>query len=535
KEQLVLWMAHAWIWLRDNLPGIAAGVFNWFRDLPGKIVETIGNVGTFLFNKGKDLIGGLLNGIGSAFTGLKDLAGGAFNWIAKIWNNTVGKLSFTVPDIIGVPGRGQTYSMPKLPTYSSFHTGGVVPGRATDESTAVLLGQETVFTRDQTRALGLALRTGSTATTGTAGGAGGNGMMAPVVEAAEKGGVDASRALSTGLANFAPTTKMAAVTAAADLAVGLAPMAPTAAVAADEVSLAFAGSMESIRSTATDKSAEAAWLFAANMNLVRDRARDSSAEALFYFAANLNAMAEAAQQSTFSASPAVGSSPGSAASAATGATSQGSTTGSAAPSYFWRGYPFKLPTESEAAWSVRVPHQVRVGTLIRGTGPQRWMGNPHRNPGETEYAWTSRVPHDIRVALLSGWKYHTGDVIQGTGEKQVTVQGGEGVFTKRQMAALAPVEQRITRKQAPAITRGALEELRRIVNRASPEAPASRAQTGGEGDEMRTVKHIIELVVSGDKATLSKLDRRELMAMLREVFRTAEGRRVAAEAMANAG
>ncbi|MBK9296775.1 MAG: hypothetical protein IPN02_08015 [Candidatus Microthrix sp.] len=52
---------------------------------------------------------------------------------------------------------------------------------------------------------------------------------------------------------------------------------------------------------------------------------------------------------------------------------------------------------------------------------------------------------------------------------------------------------------------------------------------------MRTVKHIIELVVSGDKATLSKLDRRELMAMLREVFRTAEGRRVAAEAMANAG
>ncbi|MBK9296776.1 MAG: hypothetical protein IPN02_08020 [Candidatus Microthrix sp.] len=158
KEQLVLWMAHAWIWLRDNLPGIAAGVFNWFRDLPGKIVETIGNVGEFLFNKGKDLMGGLLRGIGSAFTGLKDLAGGAFNWIAKIWNNTVGELSFTVPDIIGVPGRGETYSMPKLPTYESFHTGGVVPGRRDQERTVTVLGQETVFTRDQTRALGIAVR-----------------------------------------------------------------------------------------------------------------------------------------------------------------------------------------------------------------------------------------------------------------------------------------------------------------------------------------------------------------------------------------
>ena len=133
-------------------------VLNWFRDLPGKIVETIGNVGTFLFNKGKDLIGGLLDGIGAAFTGLKDLAGGAFNWIAKIWNNTVGELSFTVPDIIGVPGRGETYSMPKLPTYESFHTGGVVPGRRDQERTVTVLGQETVFTRDQTRALGIAVR-----------------------------------------------------------------------------------------------------------------------------------------------------------------------------------------------------------------------------------------------------------------------------------------------------------------------------------------------------------------------------------------
>lgn len=152
------WAKAGFNWLKENLPNAAMAVLNWFRDLPGKIVETIGNVGTYLFNKGKDLIGGLLDGIGAAFTGLKDLAGGAFNWIAKIWNNTVGELSFTVPDIIGVPGRGETYSMPKLPTYESFHTGGVVPGRRDQERTVTVLGQETVFTRDQTRALGIAVR-----------------------------------------------------------------------------------------------------------------------------------------------------------------------------------------------------------------------------------------------------------------------------------------------------------------------------------------------------------------------------------------
>lgn len=49
----------------------------------------------------------------------------AFNAIATIWNNTVGKLSFEVPSWVpgGLGGKG--FSMPHLPT---FYMGGVVPG-----------------------------------------------------------------------------------------------------------------------------------------------------------------------------------------------------------------------------------------------------------------------------------------------------------------------------------------------------------------------------------------------------------------------
>lgn len=48
----------------------------------------------------------------------------AFNTIAKLWNNTIGGLSFTIPGWVpGIGGKG--FTMPKIPT---FHSGGVVPG-----------------------------------------------------------------------------------------------------------------------------------------------------------------------------------------------------------------------------------------------------------------------------------------------------------------------------------------------------------------------------------------------------------------------
>ena len=48
----------------------------------------------------------------------------AFNMIAKLWNNTVGKLQFEIPSWVpGLGGKG--FKMPQLPT---FHAGGIVSG-----------------------------------------------------------------------------------------------------------------------------------------------------------------------------------------------------------------------------------------------------------------------------------------------------------------------------------------------------------------------------------------------------------------------
>ncbi|QGJ95815.1 tail length tape measure protein [Gordonia phage EMoore] len=58
-----------------------------------------------------------------------------FNTIANLWNNTVGRLSFTIPDIPGMPGRGQTISMPQIPTFAH---GGSVRGPGTGTSDSIL-------------------------------------------------------------------------------------------------------------------------------------------------------------------------------------------------------------------------------------------------------------------------------------------------------------------------------------------------------------------------------------------------------------
>lgn len=64
----------------------------------------------------------------------------AFNAIAKLWNSTIGSLSWSVPGWVPVIG-GNTISVPKLPT---FHQGGTVPGPPGQEVLAMLSGGETV-------------------------------------------------------------------------------------------------------------------------------------------------------------------------------------------------------------------------------------------------------------------------------------------------------------------------------------------------------------------------------------------------------
>ena len=80
------------------------------------------------------------SGLGSGFST-------AFGAIKNAWNSTLGGKSITMPDLPGLPGRGQTYRFPTL------HTGGIVPGPIGKEVMAKLQAGEAVLSIDQVRQL----------------------------------------------------------------------------------------------------------------------------------------------------------------------------------------------------------------------------------------------------------------------------------------------------------------------------------------------------------------------------------------------
>lgn len=106
------WKA-SWGWIKDA----AENTWNWLKKAGawiGKLFDDIGNAITAPFRK-------------------------AFNGIADIWNNTIGKLSWTAPGWIPVIG-GNTISVPHIP---KFHTGGTVPGApGTDQMIMAQAGEE---------------------------------------------------------------------------------------------------------------------------------------------------------------------------------------------------------------------------------------------------------------------------------------------------------------------------------------------------------------------------------------------------------
>jgi len=111
-----------WTWLSGTLwPGIV-GVFD-------RVVATFKAIPT---------------AIKIAFSNLVDIIlrpfRFAFNLVADAWNNTIGRLSWTVPSWVPFVG-GKTISAPKLP---HFHTGGVVSGAFGREVVAVLQAGERV-------------------------------------------------------------------------------------------------------------------------------------------------------------------------------------------------------------------------------------------------------------------------------------------------------------------------------------------------------------------------------------------------------
>lgn len=126
-------------WVRDRVVAsfkawvaIITMVIDWFKRLGARILSDVGKVVAFIL--------GLPGRIKSAFSSLAEIIASpfkaAFNRIARLWNGSVGKLSFNVPGWVpGIGGKG--FSLPKLP---ELDTGGFV--RAS--GTAIIHKGETV-------------------------------------------------------------------------------------------------------------------------------------------------------------------------------------------------------------------------------------------------------------------------------------------------------------------------------------------------------------------------------------------------------
>jgi len=112
----------------------------WIKDAAGAAWDFIKAKASSFW----EFLKGIPDSIGRTFSSISDGISApfkaAFNLVSDAWNNTVGKLSWSVPGWVPSIG-GNTISAPKLP---KFHTGGTVPGAPGTEMLAVLQAGETV-------------------------------------------------------------------------------------------------------------------------------------------------------------------------------------------------------------------------------------------------------------------------------------------------------------------------------------------------------------------------------------------------------
>jgi len=114
------WFQDLWHAAWGGIKSGAEAVWNWLKGLPPWFESAFKSISNF---------------ITAPFRA-------AFNFVSDAWNNTIGKLSWTVPNWIPGIG-GATISAPRLP---HFHSGGVVPGVPGAEVLAVLQAGERVST-----------------------------------------------------------------------------------------------------------------------------------------------------------------------------------------------------------------------------------------------------------------------------------------------------------------------------------------------------------------------------------------------------
>ena len=131
--------------IKNRVTGVLRAVFDPLRNAASSI-------GDFVKARIDSLVS-IISGIKNRFGGIKDALSApfraAFNFIADAWNHTLGGFKLTVPDIKGLPGRGETFG---FPTLQKFHSGGEVLGPKGQEVPIMALAGERVLSPKETAA-----------------------------------------------------------------------------------------------------------------------------------------------------------------------------------------------------------------------------------------------------------------------------------------------------------------------------------------------------------------------------------------------
>lgn len=146
------WFQDLWNAAWGGIKKAASAVGTWFRDtLWGGLIRPAWDK---ILDKAQDVMAwfrGMPARLRAAFDSVNTIISApfraAFNAISRAWNNTVGRLSWSVPG--WVPGvGGNSISAPRLP---SFHSGGVVGGVPGSETLALLQAGERVIPASSTQ------------------------------------------------------------------------------------------------------------------------------------------------------------------------------------------------------------------------------------------------------------------------------------------------------------------------------------------------------------------------------------------------